>query len=93
LKANQEPQVVAPAKKRAPAVGPLDTAIRCRQELGRQYRRFVRGELDAKDLMVATHALKTLAELGILSEVEKRLTAIEARRTAPPHRPNLRRIC
>jgi len=85
--------VIAGVKKRAPAVGPLDTAIRCRQELGRQYRRFVRGELEAKDLMVATHALKTLAELGILSEVEKRLTVIEARHPAPPHTPNLRRVC
>jgi len=79
-------------KKRKPRIGPLDTAIRCRMELGRQYRRAVNDEITAKELMAFTHCLRTVADLVFLGELEVRLTAIEVHQPPPPQTNNLRRI-
>ena len=78
-------------QKRAPRIGPLDTAIRCRMELGRQYRRAVNEEITSKELLAFTHALKTIADMIFLGELEARLTMIETT-TPPPKTINLRRV-
>ncbi len=64
-------------KKQKPTIGPLDTLIRCRRELGRCYRACRNREIRADELRVFVYALKTLAELIEVGEFENRLTELE----------------
>ena len=60
-----------------PTVGPLDTTQRCRRELGRCYRACRNGEVKPDELRVFVYALKTLAELIEVGEIESRLDRLE----------------
>ena len=65
-------------KKQKPTIGPLDTVQRCRRELGRVYRACRYREVTPDELRAYIYALRTLAELIEVGEIEGRLTGLEA---------------
>ena len=60
-----------------PTIGPLDTAQRCRRELGRVYRACRFREITPDELRAYISALRTLAELIEVGDIESRLTKAE----------------
>ncbi len=63
---------------RKPRVGPLDTAQAVRRELGRVYRLARYGEIETDQLRAFTYCLRELRECLVASDLEARLTVLEA---------------
>ncbi len=63
---------------RKPRVGPLDTVQAVRRELGRVYRAARCAEIETDKLRAFTYCLRELRECLVSTELEARLTALEA---------------
>jgi len=71
-----------PGQNKSPRIGRLDTLGHIRGEMARLYRAARRNELDIQDATRLVYILRTIGEVIVASEIEKRVDEIETGRTA-----------
>jgi hypothetical protein len=62
---------------RKPRIGPLDTVLAVRRELGRLYRSWRYAEIENDQIRAGVYCLKEMREVLVASDIEARIEILE----------------